>query len=284
MGRILVVHGVGQQLRGRRSLHRDLAPALLDGIEAVDSAIGVPGLAPEDIDFAFYGGVFRGEEEVLATVPHLDASDVADGLESELLAAWWRRAAEVDGRVVPPDEEVLARSPRWAQRAVLALSRSRFFAPVGERIMLGDLKQVSAYLSDELIRRRVQDKVADAMTDDTRVVIGHSLGSVVAYEALWAHPEWPVHAFVSLGSPLGLRHLVVPRLVARPNGAWPGSVRTWTNVTDRGDVVAVEEDLRPVFGPDVRHVRIDNGAHAHDLAAYLSAAATGAAITAGLRD
>ncbi|MGX1133968.1 hypothetical protein RKD49_006158 [Streptomyces glaucescens] len=284
MARVVVVHGVGRQTAGPRALHRDLYPALLDGITAARDGEddGLPG--PDEVAFAFYGRLFRGPEEVLSPTPYADARDVGHGLESDLLAAWWQRAAAVDERVVPPDEEVLARSPRWAQRAVLALSRSRYFAPVGERVLIGDLKQVSAYLTDPAVRASVQQAVAAAVTPDTRVVVGHSLGSVVAYEALCAHPEWPVRSLVTLGSPLGLRQLVFPRLAAEPPGAWPGAVEAWTNVVDRGDVVAVEEDLRPLFGPRVRQVRVDNGARAHDLECYLTAAATGAAVLAGLGD
>lgn len=52
---------------------------------------------------------------------------------------------------------------------------------------------------------------------DTRVVVGHSLGLVVAYEALCAHPQWPVQALVTLGSPLGRRNLIFDKLVP-PHG------------------------------------------------------------------
>jgi pimeloyl-ACP methyl ester carboxylesterase len=130
-----------------------------------------------------------------------------------------------------------------------------------------------------------------AVAADTRVVVGHSLGSVVAYEALCAHPEWPVRTLVTLGSPLGLR-LVFDRLrppptpgpePGVPRGAWPGPVTAWTNLADSGDVVAVVEDLRPLFGPGVRQVRVHTGASAHDLRPYLTERLTGAAIAAGMR-
>ena len=98
-----------------------------------------------------------------------------------------------------------------------------------------------------------------AVDEDTWVVVGHSLGSVVAYEALCAHPEWPVRALVTLGSPLGIRNLIFERLVPAPvigktgklAGAWPGRAQAWTNVADAADVVALTKDLRPLFGPDV---------------------------------
>jgi hypothetical protein len=57
----------------------------------------------------------------------------------------------------------------------------------------------------------------------------------------------------------------------------------WTNLADSGDVVAVVEDLRPLFGTGVRQVRVHNGSSAHDLRPYLTERLTGAAIVAGMR-
>jgi alpha-beta hydrolase superfamily lysophospholipase len=85
----------------------------------------------------------------------------------------------------------MARTPRWAQCALDSLSHSRFFANVAKRAIVGDLKQVCAYLTDDT-RREVGERVARCVGDDTRVVVGHSLGSGVAYEALCTSPEWPV--------------------------------------------------------------------------------------------
>ena len=80
------------------------------------------------------------------------------------------------------------------QAALRALSGSAFFAGLAERVMLSDLQQVRRYVVDLTVRRAVQDRIAARVGEDTRVVVGHSLGSVVAYEALCAHPGWPVRA------------------------------------------------------------------------------------------
>jgi pimeloyl-ACP methyl ester carboxylesterase len=285
---VVVVHGVGQQVKGRHVLHAELFPALRDGVAAAGAEI-----AAGQVEFACYGRLFRPRGEVLGTAEFFDADDVAEGFEQELLRAWWERAAAVDERVVPPDAVVLSRSPRWAQRALFALCTSRFFAAMGDSalsLLVGDLKQVRSYLIDDRVRLGVQDVVAGAVGEDTRVVVGHSLGSVVAYEALCAHPEWPVRALVTLGSPLGLP-LIFDRLRPPPGpgpvpgvlwGAWPGPVTAWTNVADAGDVVAVVEDLRPLFGPRVRQVQAHNGSRAHDMRPYLTEPLTGAAIAAGM--
>jgi pimeloyl-ACP methyl ester carboxylesterase len=194
--------------------------------------------------------------------------------------------------VVTPDARTLARAPRSVQGALRALSGSRFFAALGERALLGDLRQVRDYFRDPEIRRQARQRVSEAVGDDTRVLVGHSLGSVVAYEALAENPGWPVRMLVTLGSPLGIRNLIFDRLHPAPlsaadagqgpRGRWPGPGRAWVNVADQGDVVALVKDLRGVFGPEVDAWVVDNGATAHNARPYLTAVQTGRAIWTGL--
>jgi hypothetical protein len=247
-------------------------------------------IEPGDVVFASYGEVFRPCAEFLAPEPYYDVSDIEPGFEEDLLLAIWERAARCDEAVVGPDEEVLSRVPSSARRALAALSSSRFLAGVTERAFIGDLKQVRRYFSDERVRARVQETAVSAIAEDTRVVMGHSLGSVVAYEALFAHPHPAVGALITLGSPLGLRNLVFDRLRPPPaagtgqtaaKGVWP-PVRMWGNVADPGDIVAVVEDLRPLFGDQICQLRVHNGAKAHDMSSYLEDALTGQLISAGL--
>jgi pimeloyl-ACP methyl ester carboxylesterase len=174
------------------------------------------------------------------------------------------------------------------QTALRALSRSRFFAGLALRALVSDVKQVSGYLLDPELRRAARERVAASITPDTRVVVAHSLGSVVAYETLCMLPDHPVRALVTLGSPLGIANLIFDRLDPAPQagrGVWPGpDTLVWSNIVDRGDVVALEKDLRPRFGDGVRNVVVHNGAHAHDAAAYLTDRLTGQAIRGGLDD
>ncbi|MCF3120150.1 hypothetical protein IPZ68_10580 [Streptomyces arenae] len=281
MARVVCVHGIGQQQLGERQLHAAWQPALADGLTR--AAAGT--LAASDVTCVFYGDLFRPAGRTLSVLdPPLDASDVADGLETELLLEWWAEAARTDPAVVAPGARTLARTPRTVQRALHALSRSRFFADVALRSLVLDLRQVRAYLTDPDVRAEVQRRVAAAVTDDTRVVVGHSLGSVVAYEFLCAHPGLPVRSLLTLGSPLGIRHLVFDRLRAGERGSpgdWPGGIRHWTNIADEGDVVALVKDLRPLFGERVRGHLVHNGSQAHDVTRYLCTEEAGRAVGEG---
>lgn len=284
MARVVVVHGIGQQTEGGLTLHARLFPALQEGVVRAGGSV-----QPDEVLFASYGDFFRPQAEVLAPALAFGPRDVEKDYESRLLLTLWESAASADPRVVPPSEEVLARTPAWVSRALAALSRSSFLAGVSDRLLIGDLKQVHHYFADQDLRSGIRNAVAACVTDDTRVIVAHSLGSVVAYEVLCAAPGPAVLSLVTLGSPLGLANLIFDRLQPEPGppgegmrGHWPGPVLSWTNIADAGDVVAAMEDLRPLFGAAIRQIRVHNGSHAHDMRPYLTERLTGAAIVAGL--
>ena len=287
MAQVVCVHGVGQQREAPETLHAVWVPALCGGVGLAG------GQLPEtEVRCAFYGDLFRPPGRHLAAGDPLIRAEDLDPFERDLLAAWWDETARTDAAVVAPDARTLAGAPRSAQSALRALSGYRFFAALGERALLRDLRQVRDYFRDPEIRRRARERVSEAVGNDTRVLVGHSLGSVVAYEALAANPGWPVRMLVTLGSPLGIPNLIFDRLhpvplsVADagqgPRGRWPGPGRAWVNVADQGDVVALVKDLRDAFGVEVDGWIVDNGATVHDVKPYLTAVETGRAIWKGV--
>jgi hypothetical protein len=286
--RVVCVHGIGQHLEGERTLLAAWLPALRDGLTRAAASDAV---SEHDVGMAFYGDLFRPAGSPLGVGdPVYEASDVDAGVETELLLAWWAEAGRVEQRVVAPSADTLVRTPGSVQAALRALSRSRFWAGVALRAMVFDLKQVRGYLTDRDIRQAARDRVAGMIDDDTRVVVAHSLGTVVAYEALHdlhTRTGHKVRSLVTLGSPLGIANLIFDRLQPPPvggRGSWPGDdTMVWTNLVDAGDIVALVKDLCARFGPDVRNITVHNGAHAHDVRPYLTDALTGAAIAAGLR-
>ena len=289
MAAVTVVHGVGYEFSGAQTLHSQCAGAVVDGVRL---AGGV--MSDADVTFAAYGDLFRERGELLGppTVTGPGGTD-DDVFVGRLAEAWWRRAAETDPTVVPPDVETLFRSPSVLQRAIVALTGSRYFVGFSDLALRGRLRQVVRYFSDPDLRLRIRTRVADCISDDCQVVVGHSLGSVVAYEVLCAQTARDAQHFVSLGSPLGMRAVIFDRLDPLPvrdpatrlfRGHRPKSISCWTNIVDKGDVVAAVDDIRPLFGADITHVIVDNGADAHSFSRYLIDAATGRAIRNGLED
>jgi len=281
MKRIIGVHGVGRQFAGENTLCSEWLPALKDGLARANRRLA----SDEDFVCAYYGNLFRPGGKAAPFDPPFEASDVADDWERELLELWWREAANVDPAVLGPDARTKLSTPSIVQRALNALSGSRFFAGIAERGLIFDLKQVRRYLREPDIRREALGSIERAIGPDTTVMIAHSLGSVVAYEALCAHPEWPVRTFVTIGSPLGISNLIFDLLEPAPEagvGAWPGAISQWVNIADKGDVVALVKQLSTRFSPRVIDHLVDNGAKAHDATRYLTSQELGYAVAAGI--
>ena len=142
---------------------------------------------------------------------------------------------------------------------------------------------VTVFTSEPDVRGRLLERLAAPITPDTRVLVAHSFGTVIAYTALAGHPEWPVRTFVTLGSPLAMPMMF--QTLGPPAGGvgcWPGSVQRWVNVRALGDEAATP--LADKFGPRVEEVFIDNGHRSDAPEPYLNSRPTGLAIAEGLAD
>jgi len=91
------------------------------------------------------------------------------------------------------------------------------------------------------------------------MVVGHSLGSVIAYDVLWELTwqdglPWRINHLLTLGSPLGMFY-VQRRLRGhheRGLRRYPGNILHWTNVSAEGDLTALDRGLRNDFYPMLR--------------------------------
>ncbi|MET9289402.1 hypothetical protein [Nocardia beijingensis] len=294
MSKVVYVHGVGKQYLSEDSLARDIVPELLGGVRLA----GGPVPAPEDVGIAFYGDLFRPSGTRLGHEPPYDANDVETEEEFQLLMTWWAEASRTDPAVPAPAETGTRSAGSWiaskalrlnaVRTALDALTGAAFLRGVLDRALIGDVKQLTSYFSDDTVRHEARARLAARITSETRVVVAHSLGSVVAYETLCdesLHGDWDIHVLVTLGSPLGMRALVLDRLVPAPEAGramWPKPLRTWTNIADATDIVSVVRELRPAYGEGVTDTAVHNGSHMHDATRYLTAVETGWAIAVGL--
>jgi hypothetical protein len=296
--KVVGIHGIAQDYSGPYSTESDWFPALQDGLKIA----GEPLISGGDFAMVFYGDLFRRSETMRSLdidIPPLDWRDVEDDWEKYLLFEWWREAAKLseDNKAVdnPLGEDACIQGPDAAdtrgfsddivQPALMQLTKSKFFRAFGpEKFLIFGLKQVHQYLHDESMKQKILQRVYKEVSGETRVIIGHSLGSIVAYEALCKHPEWNVHTLVTLGSPLGIANLIFDALIPKPEngiGAWP-NVKQWFNIADKGDIVALNKNLASCFGPKVIDTLVHNGWKSHSAKNYLTAKETGQAIATGL--
>lgn len=105
------------------------------------------------------------------------------------------------------------------------------------------------------VRELLKQVLRPLLTDRDRVlIVGHSMGSVIAYDALWelAHVErvpGRIDLFLSLGSPLGMSYVQHRLQGADREGAerYPTNLRRWVNIAAVGDLTALDRDFRDDF-------------------------------------
>ena len=139
------------------------------------------------------------------------------------------------------------------------------------------------YLKSNHRRERIRRLVLDRMPMDRPfVLVAHSLGTVVALDALTHLPDSAeCRAFVTLGSPLGLAGFLEP--LGEQLDRFPHAVvDTWLNVYDADDPVTGGTGLEAVLGKDDGHTlvvdhQVENGGinDRHGLGRYLEQVVVG---------
>jgi hypothetical protein len=292
MAVIVLVHGIAQELRKPGELEAEWLHPLEKGVRDA----GFPAIADRlrrdqngrigiDTRMAFYGDLFLRSGQ-----QGLDPGSAAEtALAKQLAEAWLEHAAQLAS---DPKEKLIAARElnalrdnvgvpqgKVARLAIKSLAKLRWFAPFGmafaEAFVDRSLGQVTRYLTDESIRTAAQDRVKSLIGPETKVVIGHSLGSVVAYEAI-QQLQQPVPLFLTIGSPLGLDTIIYPRLRPQPPN-FPAQVKKWVNVSDTDDFIAAEPSLTNLFKEKMPgdavfegDYRVKNGAQPHRADSYLA--------------
>jgi hypothetical protein len=248
---IVLVHGIDQQQLSADKLESQGLPSLAGGVRAA----GFPDVADRIwrdagnrgsivTRMAFYGGLFltpgqQGDDPGAFTP---EEAEFAEALAMEWLRhvagrATKEKTRQTGGReldYVTHEMGAEQGAGKYVRSAVGSLAKVSWFAPYGmgfaERFVNRSLAQVTRYLTNDEIRFAALKLVSDLFGPETKVLIGHSLGSVVAYEA--AHlMKQPLHLLLTLGSPLGLQTIIYQRLRPQPPG-FPLNVRRWVNVAD----------------------------------------------------
>ncbi len=246
MAKIVLVHGAFNELWGPNELKSRWLPALRDGLWHHGLEID-----DDDVQVCFYGDLFRrapgtAEDEQFEQ----SRAGIAESLH------------EMGGDTVA----MLGQAANDA-----AFDRT--------------VDMVTIMATDPDLRAKMRARIEPLVDDETRVLVAHSLGTVLSYMALANHPQWTVHTFVTLGSPLAspmTGDMLDPPLVDG-NGQWPGSIRRWVNVRAVGDKAAAVPVAGQRFGDRVEDVMVDNGHRAHAPEPYLNSLATGEAIATALR-
>lgn len=323
MTALLLVHGRGQQMplgmgRAPEDVERHVAALTRLWLAGLAKGAVLAGEDPPPVDavhFPFYGN------DLAARVADLDAAggpppDLASGLDVDALiqhmlidaaeGAGYRAedrlpqtgadgvAAVAEIQEIRRTEQLVHPEVEWSDFLRLQVARSALqFLAVKTGLAAWVIEQfyrdVAYYLTDPGIRNLVQGVVhraVEAAAHDGHtdlVVIGHSLGSVVAYDACQSLPPGVVvRLLASTGSPLGLR--VVRRHLSGPGAGtehrpvpgviqpWEPAAPAWVNAYDVRDVIALVHPLGPLFtgGESIRDERTNNPSSPHAVEDYLA--------------
>jgi hypothetical protein len=281
MSDVVGVHGISQQQRGRNQLIDSWQPALQDGI---DAAVGRSGPQPT-FDLAFYGDFYLPLTG--GDVKGGDTESPIGGLDDDELGFLLEAADEAtDGKATsdqpaPSAKGPLSRLPGPLLKAAGWLDER--LGAAGTVLFFHDLRQVRRYQGDNELADQIRMRVLEAVDDGCSLLIGHSLGSVVAYETVCLHPESRVGALLTLGSPLGLRtvrtRLRTRDATGRPRT--PSNLRAWVNIYDDRDPVACAGGVSSIW-PGAVDQTVYNGDEPHAISNYLGKKATGQAVVAAL--
>ncbi|MGW1651549.1 hypothetical protein [Streptomyces atratus] len=283
MTAFVAVHGVGHHAPGHSP--EEIVTAR-SATWAKEVATGL-GTSPERVPltYAYYA------HHLHRTRPVSQGTDGLEQLEREHPEA----IQEIARWAESLDESLHLRLPSVTAQGRLAVPVRQLVSVIAERLSLDGrltrafiarfFRDVALYLRDNEDPARIaarEEVAATIASTGARVVIAHSLGSVVAYEALHAHPELDVELLLTLGSPLALPHGVFHRLSPAPAdgiGQRPAGVRRWVNLCDHGDIVAVPRPLKERF-PTVDLDLTDSIApfDFHSAAPYLRSATVAATI------
>lgn len=246
-GEPLIVYVPGLLPKPDAEVHRDaLLRCLLTGVRRVDDSVG------EAIDadatcfqivpwtFDFYGRyrnfeVDRASIEALLLKESVSDRDVAEA------NSWIRRFT------------------RWLYRlGDLVPFLIPHLASERMEVHLRDLRRYT--LNQRGIAERVRHKLKTPLrqaTVDARPVllIGHSMGSVIAFDALWQMSRRDnegvnIDLLLTMGSPLG-QHYIQTRLKGAGEEEarrYPDNIRRWKNLSAVGDLTAIDSRLGNDYG------------------------------------
>ena len=246
--KLLFVHGRGQAGLDSHELEATWLSTLKKGAMAVGRKL------PDtlEVSFPFYGDLLETfvQGADLPLTPDLEARG-GTGEDAEFLAFQAEVAEDIRQKTGITDEQIMReyeeaggeqddtvpRGPqnwKWVRAIIAAVDKHA--TGVSSSAIEQRMRDVFLYTTRPYVRDAVDEVVRNALTASPTVVVGHSLGSVVAYNVLRNRTgDGLVPLFVTVGSPLGIRAIKNQLLPI----SFPKNVTSWFNAFDRRDVVAL---------------------------------------------
>ncbi len=251
-----IVFVPGKSPKPEAESHRDLLwRTLLEGVRRIEPEI-YEELLENHNDFRFidWNYIYYLEHDDINThLPYVDDLFKRDG----------------------PSDEDIKQAKAWRHKLDKFIYNTVDSTPVLLRLLRGQIKEAveetTRYFDNEeqiasQIREQLKRELRPLLADGGKVmVIGHSMGSVITYDTLWAlsqleHLPGEVDMFLTLGSPLGLNYVQERLLGFEKEGIhkYPSNIRHWVNVAADGDLIALDRELAKDYAEMVALKMLDS--------------------------
>jgi hypothetical protein len=239
----LIIFVPGLRPKPEPSTYRlDLLQSLLEGIARIDidSAEDLQ-VHPDSFELIAWTYSFYGE--------HQDSALDRPGIDALLKV---RAASEQDrAEARSPGHRFLKFVYRLADRLpfdVSALGNERL------ELHLRDLRRYVRNVDDlaDTIRTMLQEPLLKAAREGRPILlIGHSMGCIISYDALWQlsrkmDQPFRLDTLLTLGSPLG-QNFIRRKLLGHDQPGprrYPGNIQHWTNIAAVGDLTTLEMTVK----------------------------------------
>lgn len=240
--RLVFVHGRSQQGKDPVALKQEWLGALEKGLEK--NGLVLP--ADVEVRLPFYGDrldAFAKASEVPLTEDLRTKGGEPDAdflaFEAALAEALRQRAGITDQQVnTEYGDNPKPKGPQnWAWVQAIFRALDKHVPGMSDKALETFTRDVYLYSTRSGVKTEINGIVAAALTEsEPTVVVGHSLGSVVAYSVLREDPRaLRVPLYLTLGCPLGVRPI---RDQLKPL-KFPKPAKAWYNAYDERDVVAL---------------------------------------------
>jgi endonuclease G len=258
--RIVLVHGRAAEMEIPSTMLRDWTDALLFGLTRINAKVNPDAL---DVRLAYYGDIWR--PDLRQPLPKIQP------------------VPEAEEGFAPLNEISL-----WVDEHL----------GIGDALLEHLLHDVDDYFSDRDLRRLTNGRLTTAITTELPakervIVVGFSMGSLVAYDTLrtdaaLAVPLLPVAGLLTIGSPLAMPSFYRRILASGPepkklSTPYPPQLDLWANIWTKDDpAVAGHVDMTNRYPGDPRNVGVQdletwgrsmsptNPAAAHNATDYMS--------------
>ncbi|MEU6011646.1 hypothetical protein [Streptomyces sp. NPDC047453] len=288
MARIVGVHGIRQSRTSKEQLTNDWSRALNRGL----GELGRPDLPANALELPHWTGLLaRGANHLGAEEDRFDAAVPLSEEEADFVATALEevvRQEDLD-RIQQRELQTLGLPQLWPARLTrLVMAYDRRFPRGGGKLFVSMMREVRFYLYEPDLAAQVRALVAESFHASTSVVIGHSLGSVIAYDLLRRGEialdgSSGVRTLVTCGSPLTISSVRRGLNIADGEPLKLSGDVAWVNVFDSGDFITGGMGLS-ALSPEITDAEVDNGiGDPHSALRYLRTTQVAGVIADGFR-